>query len=238
MTRDASALVDGPRAYIIRRARLQDSPWDLTQEPLGSILRSCERLIFQMMELRRLIDDTHRLAERYRDLNGAYAAAVPKAWERWFAASGITPESIDAIASRQEYDAMSAWLDAGCADLMKWKREVTEWLRIEEAAAIPPADGPAFAHLEERYDLLLKTSRIDRVSLQRRTGKELRLALHRDLLQRSRARQRSDHDLVVRTAIQTAEIVTAAAFDVEEVWVYREAFLRLRRFGRAALTTA
>lgn len=230
LERQAAALVEGERSRLSRAMRSQSAPWHLDDEPLAGTLRACLGFETHAKALCRTVDLATHLAARYESLSRRFAD-VPRAWQSWTAARGITAQSIDLAQSEEVLRAFDAWLVVAEDRLEGWQRELAEWLGTDEGVeqlGLTSATSTPTVRLEARYELLLAVGEIDRRPMQNRTAALIRAHVCRHIGQLAVGARIGREDAMLRIAEEYATSRGERAMAADEVWTYMRALAYYR----------
>ncbi|MDB4912398.1 MAG: hypothetical protein JWM95_42 [Gemmatimonadetes bacterium] len=219
-------LAGGQRSEMARAIRGQALPWLVTERPLADLLARGDDLCTVASGIIDLVTGIRTEAEQIARMEEEFSTIMPRAWGRATAERGLTASALDQIRTRDELEAFTLRLRNARVMLVERLSEFREWVQGREVRdAETLMAGVADSSLEERFDVLMTLSSIDRGPVQRRTTSELRRVMRDHLEQVVEQAPIRGLDIPVRIAQQYSAIDGDATITADEIWSYARAMV-------------
>jgi hypothetical protein len=219
-------LAAGQRSEVARAIRGQRFPWLVTEPPIVDVLARGDRLCIVASGIIDLVTGIRAEAEQIARIEDEFSTTIPRAWARATTERGLTASALDQIRTKDELEAFTHRLRNASVMLAERLCEFREWVQCREVQDVRTLmAGVAGASLEERFDMLMALSSIDRGAVQRRTTSELRRIMRDHLAQVVELAPLRGLDVPVRIAQQYSAIDGDAIMTADEIWSYARAMV-------------
>jgi hypothetical protein len=160
LTRRADRLAGGTQSQLARAIRRQRQPWNPGQQPLSDLIRQMGLIAAALEERTRLVAQVSSLEGRLETLLGRFMPTIPLSVASWKERTGLERSTIRSRSSTEALDRVGRALEAAEMGFLVWESLVQRATELLGAAT--DEGGPS---VEERYELLIRVARIDRIPL-------------------------------------------------------------------------